>query len=334
MRALFVCASLALVGVTACKSKPPAEDEPASEPDKSSAPTSTPTPAQPAARPTDAVQKSENNTNDTVDGYQVIHARTKDGDTAAIEIQAPKGWQIVQPPDKPDPQGGKFTLAQATAGLTPKQGTLAAQIKTSFGSFYCDLLADKAPNTVANFVGLARGLRSFWDSSKLAWVKRPYYDGTTFHRVIPTFMIQGGDYTGTGRGGIGYMIPDEVPPDMHHDKPGQLCMANKGKNTNEAQFFITEGAAPHLEGSYTIFGQCEPATLVQRIARVPQSGPPNNRPLTPVVIEHVEIKRVAGGIAKWMPESAKLPPMPGLAPPGRVIQVTPAAPNQSSQPTQ
>jgi peptidyl-prolyl cis-trans isomerase A (cyclophilin A) len=332
MRAFLLCAGAALLTV-ACKSKPPAEEEPASEPPvepyKSSTASSTPPPSQPAARPTDAVPKSDN---DTVDGYQVIHARTKDGDTAAIEIKAPDGWQVVQPPDKPDPEKGKFTLAQATAGLTPKQGTLAAQIKTSFGSFYCDLLADKAPNTVANFVGLARGLRSFWDSSKLAWVKRPYYDGTTFHRVIPNFMIQGGDYTGTGRGMIGYTIPDEVAPDLHHDKAGQLCMANKGKNTGEAQFFITESGAPHLEGSYTIFGQCEPATLVQRIARVPQSGPPNNRPLTPVVIEHVEIKRVAGGIAKWMPESAKLPPMPGIAPPGRIIDVTPSGPTQSTQP--
>jgi len=331
---LSLCACIALLGI-ACKKPPPAEEEPASEPYKSSSTTSssTPPPSQPAARPTDSVPKSDNN--DTVDGYSVIHARTKDGNTTAIEIKPPDGWQIIQPPDKPDPEKGKFTLAQATAGLAPKQGTLAAQIKTSFGSFYCDLLADKAPNTVANFVGLARGLRSFWDSSKLAWVKRPYYDGTIFHRVIPNFMIQGGDYTGTGRGMIGYTIPDEVPPDMRHDKPGQLCMANKGKNTGEAQFFITEGAAPHLEGSYTIFGQCEPATLVQRIARVPQSGPPNNRPLTPVVIEHVEIKRVVGGIAKWMPESAKLPPMPGIAPPGRIqIQIQPSGPMQSTQPGQ
>jgi peptidyl-prolyl cis-trans isomerase A (cyclophilin A) len=325
----FALLALALLTVAACKPKPAAEKEPASEPDNSNA-TSTPVPARPAAKPTDALPKSDT---DTVDGYRVIHARTKDGDTAAVEVKPPPGWDIVQPPDKPDPQGGKFTLAQATQGLLPKQGTLAAQIKTNFGSFYCDLLADKAPNTVANFVGLARGLRSFWDASKLAWVKRPYYDGTTFHRVVPGFMIQGGDYTGTGHGMIGYMIPDEVSADLHHDRPGQLCMANRGKNTNEAQFFITEGAAPHLEGGYTIFGQCEPAALVQRIARVPQSGAPNNRPLTPVVIDHVEIKRVAGGIAKWMPDSAKLPPMmPGVVPPGRVIQVAPSA--NASQPAQ
>jgi peptidyl-prolyl cis-trans isomerase A (cyclophilin A) len=134
-------------------------------------------------------------------------------------------------------------------------------------------------------------------------------------------MIQGGDHTGTGKGRIGYTIPDEVTPGVRHDSPGQLCMANRGKNTNEAQFFITEAGAPHLDGSYTIFGQCEPATLVQRIARVPQSGPPGNTPLTVVKIEHVKIKKVEGGAPKWMPSSARLPPMPGVPPPGRAVQV-------------
>jgi peptidyl-prolyl cis-trans isomerase A (cyclophilin A) len=256
---------------------------------------------------------------ETVDGYRVIHARTKDGGTASIGIVPPKGWDVVQPPTEPDPQGGKFSLDEAQKGLG-KQGTLAAQIRTSMGSFYCDLFADKAPNTVANFVGLARGLRKFWDAEKLAWVARAYYDGTTFHRVIPGFMIQGGDHTGTGRGGIGYIFPDEIHPALHHDRAGQLCMANRGPNTNEAQFFITEAAAPHLEGSYTIFGQCEPAALVQRIARVPQAGP-GNTPITPVTIEHVEIRRMLGGATKWMPPSAKLPPLPGVAPPGRAVQV-------------
>jgi peptidyl-prolyl cis-trans isomerase A (cyclophilin A) len=259
---------------------------------------------------------------ETVDGYRVIRAKDKDGNVTSISVKPPSGWEIMPAPTEPDPQGGKFTLAEAEKGLA-KKGTLAAHIKTNMGSFYCDLFADKTPNTVANFVGLARGLRRFWDADKVAWVVRPYYDGTTFHRVIPEFMIQGGDYTGTGRGSIGYTIPDELDPSLHHDRPGQLCMANRGPNTNEAQFFITEGAAPHLEGSYTIFGQCEPPTLVQRIARVPQG--PENRPLTPVVIEHVEIKKVVGGAAAWMPASAKLPPMPGVPAPGRAVQA-PATP--------
>ena len=269
------------------------------------------------------MQPRPTNEPETVDGYKVIRAKDKEGNVTSINVQPPKGWDIMQQPTEPDPEGGKFTLAQAEKGL-PKQGTLAAQIKTSMGSFYCDLFADKTPNTVANFVGLARGLRKFWDGEKLAWIARPYYDGTIFHRVIPEFMIQGGDHTGTGRGSIGYTIPDEVHPTLHHDRPGQLCMANRGPNTNEGQFFITEGAAPHLEGSYTIFGQCEPATLVQRIARVPQG--PENRPLTAVTIEHVEIRKLAGGAASWMPASAKLPPMQGVPAPGRAVMVPGPAP--------
>jgi peptidyl-prolyl cis-trans isomerase A (cyclophilin A) len=303
--------AIALVLGFGCAKKKPAEN---------SEPTASEKEPPPPVKQPDAPAADTKPASDTVDGYRVIQARTKNGDTAAISVKAPQGWDIVAAPTEPDPHAGKFTLDEATAGL-PKQGTLAAQIKTSMGSFYCDLFADKAPNTVANFVGLARGKRKFWDSDKVAWVARPYYDTTIFHRVIPGFMIQGGDHTNTGRGNIGYMIPDENNPALHHDRPGQLCMANRGPNTNEAQFFITEGATPHLEGSYTIFGQCEPATLVQRIARVPQSGMPTNRPLTPVVIEHVEIRRAPGGAAKWMPASAKLPPMPGVPAPGRAIQV-------------
>src|SRR5262249_1473309 len=95
---------------------------------------------------------------ETVDGYQVIRRRTKDGNTTSIQVQPPKGWTIMSAPTEPDPHNGQFTLAEAVKGL-PKQGGLAAQIKTSMGSFYCDLFEDKAPVTVANFVGLARGLR-------------------------------------------------------------------------------------------------------------------------------------------------------------------------------
>jgi peptidyl-prolyl cis-trans isomerase A (cyclophilin A) len=301
-------------GCSSCDSGDPSAHK--VEATKSAAPATEPKPAaEQGARPRDPVAQEE-----TVDGYRVIHARTKNGDTTAIQVQPPKGWDIVQAPTEPDPHGGDFNLAEALKGL-PKQGELAAQIKTSMGSFYCDLFEAKTPVAVANFVGLARGLRKFWDSEKLAWVARPYYDGTAFHRVVPGFMIQGGDHTGTGRGGIGYTFKDEVEPGVRHDRAGQLCMANRGKNTNEAQFFITEAKAPHLDGSYTIFGQCEPVTLVQRIARVPQSGAPKNRPLTEVKIERVEIRRVAGGAAKWMPASAKLPPMPGVPPPGRAIEV-------------
>jgi peptidyl-prolyl cis-trans isomerase A (cyclophilin A) len=310
---------MALMGAGACS---PANKPPEARAEPTEAQERAPAASKAAAPTASALPATTSTTGDeSVDGYQLVRSRTKDGNVTTIAVKPPAGWQIMQAPTSPDPQGGKFTLAEATQGL-PAEGTLVTRIKTSLGSFYCDLFGDKTPNTVANFVGLARGRRKFWDTEKLAWVARPYYDGTTFHRVVPGFMIQGGDQTGTGRGGIGYMFKDEMEPTLHHDRPGQLCMANRGPNTNEAQFFITEGAAPHLEGSFTIFGQCEPATLVQRIARVPQSGAPANRPLTPVVIEKVEIKRVVGGIAKWMPESAKLPPLEGLPAPGRAVQVS------------
>lgn len=319
-----VGAALLLGASAACGDKPAPSASPA-------APAAVSTPRAPSKPAPDRVAKGvASNTTmkdlpDTVDGYQVIRARTKEGELASMGVKAPQGWQVVQPPNGPDPHAGKFSLDEATKGLD-KKGTLAAQIETNMGSFYCDLFADKAPNTVANFVGLARGLRKFWDAEKLAWVARPYYERSAFHRVMPTFMIQGGDHTGTGQGFIGYSIPDELSPQSKHDRPGQLCMANRMPGHNEGQFFITEAAAPHLDASYTIFGQCEPVTLVQRIARVPQSGPPDNRPLTPVVIEHVKIKRVEGGAAAWMPASAKLPPMPGLPPPGRAVEAPAKSP--------
>ena len=203
------------------------------------------------------------------------------------EVEAPKA--LVRNPTSADPLGGKFTLAQATAGL-PKKGAIEATIETGLGALECKLYDDKAPNTVANFVGLARGLRPFWDARAVAWVKRPLFDGTTFHRTIPDFMIQGGDYLGDGSGEIGYVIPDEVKTGLSHDRAGLLCMANRGPNTNGGQFFITDAATPHLTqmGTYTIFGECKPVDLVARIARGPSRG---EHPEQPVVIKHVQIAR-------------------------------------------
>ena len=193
----------------------------------------------------------------------------------------------VDSPDGRDPTGGKFSLEDATAGLEGS-GPLTATITTSHGVLRCQLFDDKAPVTVASFVGLARGTRPFRTADG-RWVKRPFYDGTTFHRIIKGFMIQGGDPLGNGTGGPGYEIIDEIWPGATHDRAGLLCMANRGKNTNGSQFFITDTAKRQLDGNYTIFGECSPVSVVHDIARVPTGG--DDRPLDPVTIERVEISR-------------------------------------------
>ena len=144
-----------------------------------------------------------------------------------------------------------------------------ATCETSLGTFKVELFDDKMPITAGNFVKLA---------------KHGFYDGLHFHRVIKGFMIQGGDPKGDGSGEPGYVIPDEVWPGAKHDKPGQLCMANRGPNTNGAQFFVTDDAAPHLDKGYTIFGQCDGAEVVKKIARLQVDSPQHNKPVAPVTM--------------------------------------------------
>ncbi len=206
--------------------------------------------------------------------------------------EPPKPRPRPRTPDSPDPMGGQFTLEQALVGL-PKKGTLYASIETSMGKLDCKLYADKAPLTVANFVGLARGERPFWDAKEGAWVKRPLYDGTTFHRVIEGFMIQGGDHMGTGAGDTGYNLKDEIWQGTKHDRAGLLCMANRGPNTNGGQFFITDAAAPHLTqmGTYTNFGECAPLDVIHKIARAPKAHPGSERPEPAITIQKVTINR-------------------------------------------
>src|SRR6185436_4300639 len=189
-------------------------------------------------------------------------------------------------PSPDDPLHGSFTLADATTGLAGS-GSLVATIETDLGKLDCKLYEDKAPLTVANFVGLARGIRP-WKDSDGKWVKKPAYDGTIFHRIIKGFMIQGGDAKGNGSGEPGYVIPDEVWENAVHDRPGLLCMANRGPNTNGAQFFITDAAAPHLDRGYTIFGECAPEEMVHTIANVEVMG---ERPKTPPKIKSIKIHR-------------------------------------------
>ena len=155
-----------------------------------------------------------------------------------------------------DPEKGDFTLDEATKGLKgPKDGALTAKIETSMGAFTCELFDKKSPKTVANFVGLANGSRAWCDEKTKKWeTKKPFYNGLIFHRVIPSFMIQGGDPLGVGRGGPGYKFVNESDPSLVFDKPGVMAMANAGRDTNGSQFFITETPQPALNGGYTIFG--------------------------------------------------------------------------------
>jgi peptidyl-prolyl cis-trans isomerase A (cyclophilin A) len=202
-------------------------------------------------------------------------------------------------PTSPDPLHGTFTLEQALEGL-PGKGNPVATITTSMGKLTCELYADKAPSTVANFVGLARGLRDWWNPRTCQWVKKPFYDGLIFHRIIPQFMIQGGCPLKNGSGSPGYRFADEFSPDLKHDKVGTLSMANAGPDTNGSQFFIidkwdeAEGPPTRLDGKHTVFGLCTPPDVVFKIARVPQTGKPYNRPLEDVVIESVSITRKDG----------------------------------------
>jgi peptidyl-prolyl cis-trans isomerase A (cyclophilin A) len=193
-------------------------------------------------------------------------------------------------PLAPDPEAGDFTLQEALAGLEGA-GPLLAEIETSLGTIRCTLAEDKAPRGVANFVGLARGLRPWWDPCARQWVRAPYYDGLTWHRVIPRFMAQGGDILGIGMGGPGYEWPNEQHPDLRHDRPGTLAYANAGRDTNGAQFYITVGPRPQLDGGYVVFGYCENVDVVEAIVAVPRDA--NDRPLRPVLMRRVTIRRGA-----------------------------------------
>jgi peptidyl-prolyl cis-trans isomerase B (cyclophilin B) len=133
-------------------------------------------------------------------------------------------------PDRPKPPSGELDTSKS----------YRARFKTAKGDIVCELHADRAPLTVENFVNLARS---------------GFYDGTTFHRVIPGFMAQGGDPTGSGRGGPGYQFGDEFDPTLRHDGPGVLSMANAGPGTNGSQFFITYDATPHLDDKHSVFGR-------------------------------------------------------------------------------
>jgi len=177
------------------------------------------------------------------------------------------------------------------AAETPeKKGPLYATLKTSLGDVVIQLFDDKAPKTVANFVDLATGTKEWTDPKTREKVKRPLYNGTIFHRVIPGFMIQGGDPLGNGTGGPGYRFEDEFHPDLKHSKPGILSMANAGPNTNGSQFFITQKPTPWLDGKHSVFGEVvKGQNVADAIINVPRDL--RDRPMKDVVIQEVIIIR-------------------------------------------
>ena len=181
---------------------------------------------------------------------------------------------------------------QESAGLQKKTG-LYMTFETSMGDIHCRLFDKDTPLTVRTIVGLAIGKVSYVDPKTNQKVSgKRFYDGLTFHRVIPKFMIQGGDPLGTGYGdprGPGFPFDDEFLPGLGFDTPGRLAMANAGPKTNGSQFFITEVALPYLNGKHTIFGQCEDLDVVKAIARAPAS---DDKPIKPVVIKRVVVERV------------------------------------------
>ncbi len=185
---------------------------------------------------------------------------------------------------------GAIVALVSTANGQEQKGPLYATLKTSMGDIVVHLFDDKAPKTVANFVGLATGTKEWTDPKSGEKVKRPLYNGTIFHRVIPGFMIQGGDPLGNGTGGPGYRFADEFHPDLRHNKAGILSMANAGPNTNGSQFFITYQATPHLDGRHSVFGEVvKGQEVVVAIANVPRDF--RDRPIKDVVLKEVVISR-------------------------------------------
>jgi peptidyl-prolyl cis-trans isomerase A (cyclophilin A) len=178
----------------------------------------------------------------------------------------------------------------ATANAQEKKGPVYATLKTSMGDIVIQLFDDKAPKTVANFVGLASGTKEWIDPKTGEKVKRPLYNGTIFHRVIPGFMIQGGDPLGNGTGSPGYRFEDEFSPDLRHSKGGILSMANAGPNTNGSQFFITLAPTPHLDNRHSVFGTViKGQEIVVAIGNVSRDF--RDRPIKDVVLKEIVISR-------------------------------------------
>lgn len=232
----------------------------------------------------------------------------------ALAQQSTPPADSSQPAALPD-----MPVAQAAPAPIQPTGPTAV-LDTSMGRITCKLFDKEAPVAAANFVGLAEGTKDWTDPvTKKKVHGRPFYDGTTFHRVIPGFMIQGGDPTGTGTGDAGYYFADEFNANLNFDVAGRMAMANSGPDTNGAQFFVTEVPVEQLDQHYTIFGQCDDSgiSVVKVIARVERDA--NDKPLRPVTLDKVTIVQ----------NGQPMPPLPAApaTPPG-----APAAPQSVPAP--
>jgi peptidyl-prolyl cis-trans isomerase A (cyclophilin A) len=216
----------------------------------------------------------------------------------------------------------------ADAAAKVREDGLYATLQTSNGDIVVKFFEKESPITVKNFVDLAMGRKSWKHPKTGVMSRKPLYDGLTFHRVIPNFMIQGGDPLGNGEGGTA-VIKDEFDPSLKFDTPGRLAMANAGPGTGSCQFFITEIPTPHLNGGHTIFGQAiEGMDVVKAIARVPAGA--NNKPRTPVVMKKVVVERWEAG--KPVPVYAAAKPAATKAPAKAAPKTAPATPGKAAPP--
>ena len=221
---------------------------------------------------------------------------------AFSQQSTPPATPESKPATKPAEELPDSPAPQAAALVHPNGPTVV--FDTSMGRIICQFYEKQAPKTVANFIALAEGTKDWTDPvSRKKMHGQKLYDGTTFHRVIPEFMIQGGDPAGTGMGDPGYQFEDEFDPNLNFDVPGRLAMANSGPNTDGSQFFITEKAYDSLNQHYSLFGQCDAdgVEVVKAIARVPRDA--DDKPTTPVILRKVTIVR----------DGAPIPPPPSAA---------------------
>ncbi|GLU49817.1 peptidylprolyl isomerase [Nocardiopsis ansamitocini] len=210
-------------------------------------------------------------------------ARTAAASLAGAALFASAACQAESPePESQNDNGEAVGPAAVDSTVT------GATLSTSEGDIEVVLFPEQAPQTVGNFVGLAEGATTANPETG----DERFYDGTVFHRIIPDFMIQGGDPTGTGTGGPGYTFGDEIDPELTFDAPGKLAMANAGPGTNGSQFFITSAATPHLDGKHTIFGELADEAGQDVVAAISAvQTDPSDRPTEDVVLDSVTIHR-------------------------------------------